>query len=246
MRYTRTSYIGAQVMRAAGIALLMGFAVPAASGADLGGAPTGGWRDDTAYAPAFSWTGFYVGAHVGYAWSQTDWQDTVTGMGANQSGSGGLAGMQLGYNWQVRRFVLGLEADASGTWIDGSTACLGGGFTCAHSYNWLASARGRLGYAFNGNRTLLYGTAGLAWADSDYTTKDATGTPVGAGFSERNLGWVAGAGIEHKLSQNLSARVEYLYYGFDGATAPAGALGPGPTTLNPSTQTLRFGLNLKF
>ena len=48
------------------------------------------------------------------------------------------------------------------------------------------------------------------------------------------------------LTPNLSARVEYLYYGFDQATAPAGALGGGPAALDLSTQTVRFGLNYKF
>jgi outer membrane immunogenic protein len=237
MRYVRTVASG----------LLACLLAPAAWGADLGGAPRASVKDDTPpYAPGFSWSGLYIGTHVGYAWSQADWQDAVSGP-SNHSGSGWLAGAQIGYNWQLRQLVLGVEADASGTWISGSTSCLDANFTCGHSYNWLATARGRVGYAFNGNRTLLYGTAGVAWADIDYATKDAvTGTLTGTGFSQSNVGWVAGAGIEHMLSQHLSARLEYLYYGFDGATAPAGALGPGPTTLNPSTQTLRFGLNFKF
>jgi len=29
-------------------------------------------------------------------------------------------------------------------------------------------------------------------------------------------------------------------------TAPAGALGAGPATVDPSTQAVRFGLNFKF
>ena len=48
------------------------------------------------------------------------------------------------------------------------------------------------------------------------------------------------------LTANLSARVEYLYYGFDEVTAPAGALGGGPAALDLSMQTVRFGLNMKF
>ena len=53
-------------------------------------------------------------------------------------------------------------------------------------------------------------------------------------------------GVEHMLTANLSARVEYLYYGFDEVTAPAGALGGGPAALDLSMQTVRFGLNMKF
>ena len=69
---------------------------------------------------------------------------------------------------------------------------------------------------------------------------------AGTGFSRTHSGWVAGGGIEHMLTPNLTARVEYLYYGFDSVTAPAGALGGGPANLDPSTQTVRFGLNFKF
>jgi outer membrane immunogenic protein len=184
---------------------------------------------------------------VGLAGSETDWQDALTpGVSAGPTGSGWLAGAQIGYNLQVRKYVFGVEADASSTWLDGSSACPNSSFNCAHSFNWLASLRGRAGITFNDNRTLLYGTAGIAWADIDYATKDAVGAPIGTGFSQSPIGWVAGIGIEHKLSQNLSARAEYLYYGFDGATAPAGTLGAGPVSVNPSTQAVRFGLNWKF
>jgi outer membrane immunogenic protein len=111
----------------------------------------------------------------------------------------------------------------------------------------MASVRGRAGIAVNNNRTLLYGTAGVAWADVDYVAADAaTGAAFGSGFSNTHVGWVAGAGIEHMLTQNLTARVEYLYYGFDSATAPAGALGGGPAAIDLNTQTVRFGLNFKF
>jgi len=66
------------------------------------------------------------------------------------------------------------------------------------------------------------------------------------GHSETHLGWVVGGGIERALAPNLTARVEYLYYSFDGVTAPPGALGAGATDLDLSTHTVRFGLNFKF
>jgi opacity protein-like surface antigen len=45
------------------------------------------------------------------------------------------------------------------------------------------------------------------------------------------------------LTQNLSARVEYLHYSFDDTT---GAVGGLTTTVEPKLDTVRFGLNLKF
>jgi opacity protein-like surface antigen len=68
----------------------------------------------------------------------------------------------------------------------------------------------------------------------------------GTGYSQNALGWVAGVGIEHMLTQKLSVRLEYLYYGFPGANAPASALGPDRVTLTSSMQEARFGLNIKF
>ena len=222
----------------------------AAVAADLGGAPRRSIKDGPRplRCPAFSWTGVYVGAHVGYGWSDLDWQFANTpGFPTSHTGSGGLLGGQIGYNLQVNQFVFGIEGDMSGAWLDGSTACPNAGFSCSHSFNWLASVRGRAGIAINGNRTLLYATAGGAWADVDYAATDvATGALRHRPLRARTAGWVAGAGIEHMLTPNLTARVEYLYYGFDTVTAPAGALGAGPAALDLSTQTLRFGLNLKF
>jgi outer membrane immunogenic protein len=111
----------------------------------------------------------------------------------------------------------------------------------------MASLRGRAGIAVNNNRTLLYGTAGAAWADVDYRANNAlSGVAFGTGSSNTHVGWVAGGGIEHMLTPNLTARIEYLYYGFDSITAPAGALGSGPASVDLNTQTVRFGLNFKF
>lgn len=225
------------------------FISQSALAADLGGAPRRSIKDaPMAYAPAYSWTGLYIGAHVGYGWSDLDWQfDNTPGIPTGHGGTGGLLGGQIGYNLQVNQFVFGIEGDLTSAWIDGSTSCPNAAFNCSHSYNWLASVRGRAGIAVNANRTLLYATAGGAWADVDYAAKDAgTGALFGTGHSERHWGWVAGGGVEHMLTPNLTARIEYLYYGFDEVTAPAGALGAGPAALDPSTQTVRFGLNLKF
>ena len=208
--------------------------IDVAAAADLGGPPSrrGSLKDAPApvvYEQSFSWSGLYIGANVGYGWSNVDWQD---GFGpASHDGKGWLAGAQIGYNLQSGQFVFGVEADWSSTWIDGGTTC------CGHEFNWLASVRGRAGIAFNGNRTLLYGTGGAAWADVEYTAPGATG------FSNTHFGWVAGGGIEHMLTQNLSARVEYLHYSFDDAT---GAVGGISTTVEPNLDTVRFGLNLKF
>jgi len=216
---------------------------PAAIAADLGGGPArrGSIKDAPLppSVPLYSWSGLYIGAHVGYGWSDLDW--TAGGATSSDNGGGWLGGAQIGYNWQRGALVFGVEADIS-SGFDGTTSCPAPAFSCSHDVNWLASVRGRLGVAGNGNRTLFYATAGGAWADVDYSST-APGT---TGFSDRQFGWVAGGGIEHMLTPNMSARVEYLYYGFDSVTAPAGTLSGGATALDPSMQTVRLGLNVKF
>jgi outer membrane immunogenic protein len=212
--------------------------IDVAAAADLGGPSyrRGSIKDGpppaeapVVYERPFSWSGLYIGAHVGYGWSDVGWQDGQNAL--HLDGAGALAGGQIGYNIQTGQLVFGVEADISGTWIDGGTAC------CGHDFNWLASVRGRAGVAFNGNRTLLYATGGAAWADLDYTA------PGASGFSNTHFGWVAGGGIEHMLTQNLSARVEYLHYSFDDTTGPVAGLA---TTVEPKLDSVRFGLNLKF
>ena len=145
-------------------------------------------------------------------------------------GSGALVGGQIGYNMQVRQFVFGAEADISSAWLDGSSACPDPAFNCGHSYQ-LADlpARSRRQSPSTTTARCSMARRGVAWADVDYAAKDAvTGAAFGTGFSNTHVGWVAGAGIEHMLTPNLTARIEYLYYGFNSVTAPAGALGGGP------------------
>lgn len=212
--------------------------------ADLGGAPYRAPVEE--YGRPFSWTGLYVGANIGHGWSNADWSFNGSSLTGN-TGSGSLFGVQVGYNWQMGRTVFGVEGDVASSWMDGTSSCPNAAFDCGHQVNWMASLRGRLGFTLNDNRTLLYGTAGAAWADSKWsTTNVATGSAFGSDFSTSQVGWVAGAGIEHMLTRNLSAKVEYLYYGFDPVTAPAGTLDTSATKLDMSSHVVRFGLNLKF
>jgi len=62
--------------------------------------------------------------------------------------------------------------------------------------------RGRGGYAFN--NIFFYGTAGLAFGE-------LRGQTFGLTESNTNFGFTAGVGAEFGLTQNWSAKVEYLY-----------------------------------
>ncbi|MFZ1106381.1 MAG: outer membrane protein [Hyphomicrobiaceae bacterium] len=217
---------------ASALPLLVPLAVPGAAAADLGGRSKIAHSVPEALPSPLTWAGLYVGAHVGYGWSSIEWQEgAFTG---SHDGEGLLAGGQIGFNLQMGRLVYGLEADATAGFIEGGNGC------CSHSVDALYSVRARAGLASADNRWLFYVTGGAAFADIDY------GSAGFGGHSDMHFGWVAGAGIERALARNLTARLEYLYYDFDSLSAPAGALGGGATDLDPTIQTVRFGLNFKF
>ena len=222
-------------------ALIVGLAASAALASTAAAADLGGSRRAKSAPPPpppliqevapFTWSGLYVGAHLGYGWTDIDWQE-VPAFNGSHDGSGWLAGAQIGYNWQSGRLVYGVEADISSLWIDGGKDC------CGHEMSWLYSVRGRLGMTGYDNRTLFYVTGGGAWADIDYAS-------VGA-HSNSHFGWVIGGGIERALTPNMTARIEYLYYNFDDASG-GGTLVPGSAVnLDPSMHTVRLGLNFKF
>ena len=106
-----------------------------------------------AYAPSFSWTGFYVGGELG--WIRTD-PDYTTGavllgtpfLVSATTGKDGLSyGILAGYNYQAGNVVLGVEGDFEG-WTVGKIryTSITGDFLTAHS-KWGGSVRGRLGFA---------------------------------------------------------------------------------------------------
>ncbi|MEC9369259.1 MAG: outer membrane beta-barrel protein [Pseudomonadota bacterium] len=107
-----------------------------------------------------------------------------------------IGGIHLGRNWQPGNVVYGIEGDIS----------------FADRIDYLASIRGRLGLAL-GPRWLVYGTAGVAFIDADQTFVLANGATFNDSSSE--VGFAGGGGVELKLTDNVSAGVEGLYYAFD-------------------------------
>jgi outer membrane immunogenic protein len=189
----------------------------------------GGGRAAPAQAPAYAtttWTGPYIGVHGGYGWG--DFKSTVAGGVTNLDPAGAFGGFQGGYNWQFApKWVIGLESDSSWGSIKESAGAN------KVEIDTMGSARGRLGYAMN--RTLLYGTGGLAWAHVDSTT-------AGGGIvSDRYLlGWTAGVGVEYRFAPRWSAKVEYAYMDFPDVSETAGV-----TTFHDKLdiQTIKIGVN---
>ncbi|MBQ0724288.1 MAG: porin family protein [Cycloclasticus sp.] len=74
-----------------------------------------------------------------------------------------------------------------------------------------ASIRGRVGYVFNNDQTLVYATGGYTMAKIDRKTYDIDYPADVSSDSKWNDGWTAGLGVEHFVTTNLSARIEYRY-----------------------------------
>jgi outer membrane immunogenic protein len=205
------------------------------------------------------WTGFYVGGTLGYGWTNSLGDYTLTGntntTSTFVSGPVNLDGMnggvEFGYNWQIGNFLIGGEAD-----VQGSTQYQTYGYVCGAActvsqnakLDWFSTFRGRVGFAVKD--VLFYGTGGLAVTHSE---NEFSGTFGGLPTSFSNLsrdtwGWTAGGGIEWMFWYGWSAKVEYLYLGNTAASniisIPA-ASGGGAilSTANASDNIVRAGVN---
>lgn len=152
--------------------------------------------------PVMTWTGFYIGANAGYGWANVG----TNGVSSNLTGF--IGGGQLGYNWQTGAWVFGVEGDFQGADEKRSdTGTIGGiSFTVDQKIQWFATARGRIGYAFDS--WLLYFTGGAAWQSYKLSA-----SALGASVSDdtTKIGWTVGGGIEWMFMPRWSAKLEYLY-----------------------------------
>jgi len=92
-----------------------------ANAADLGARPTYKAPPLVAATPVpFSWTGFFIGGHIGGGWGKKTWIDLGDDNSDNTSYnvSGVLGGVQAGFNYQIASLVAGVEGDFS---LDGHT-----------------------------------------------------------------------------------------------------------------------------
>ena len=168
-----------------------------------------------AQAPLFSWTGCYIGGHVG-AGALRD--PTFT----EGHGNGGLAGGQIGCNYQDGNAVFGLEGEGYWSGIKattGSTFNTGEGFatdTATAKNKSDFSIAARAGIAFD--RTLVYGKAGWVWGNFSYLTSD---DPTCIGCSTETFaasgqlqGLLLGVGLEHAFTRNWTVKMEYNFLDF--------------------------------
>ena len=172
----------------------------------------------------FSWTGFYIGGHLGYGWGSSS-TSNLPGIGngdgfdGNADGFavqpyGWLAGVSVGYNWQYDHFIFGLEADLGYLGAD-DTQENAGGFAIVE-YGGYGTLTGRIGYA--DDRWLFYAKGGLALANIENTAGAFTGGDIDpsdfTSVDETRAGWTLGVGVEYAFQRDLSMKIEYLYMDF--------------------------------
>jgi opacity protein-like surface antigen len=172
---------------------------------------------------AYNWTGLYIGPYLGADWGHTNWTFTDDGGTTSPRFVGLLGGGEIGYNYQVGKWVFGIQGGGGVTNAGGARPCPTGFFyTCEIDTNWLATATARVGYAY-WDRLLVYAESGAAiaqdraesWCNtlSQPTVPAAglTGCPSQSD-SKVKAGWTVGLGSEFRLTQNVSVKSEIMYF----------------------------------
>jgi outer membrane immunogenic protein len=201
-------------------------------------------------APYFSWTGIYIGVNGGYGFGNSNWTTPApcafsTCTTGSFSTDGFLVGGTVGGNYQMGSFVIGLEGDGdwtniNGTYSGGGGGCgVGGNSGCQTRNDWLATVRGRAGYAWD--RVLFYGTGGAAFGNIQ---ANVAGLNSPTTLSDQ-VGWTLGGGIEAAFAPNWTAKAEYLYVNLGSANCSTAICG-GPTTVPLTENLIRAGVNYKF
>ena len=210
-------------------------------------------------APAPMWTGAYVGLNAGYNfgtngsfYSQNMGYPATVGRVstsplamngiASNNQSGFMGGAQIGYNYQWgNNFVIGLEADITGTNTRGTSRTAGsfteyygtaafnsvGSTTVNAGIDYLGTVRGRVGYLLTPT-LLLYGTGGFAYGGAsanvsqislsqvnDRTTGAFYASNIRIGSGQQNpilTGWTAGGGVEWMFMPSWTLKTEALYW----------------------------------
>jgi outer membrane immunogenic protein len=177
--------------------------------------------------PVFAWTGFYAGVNAGWGFGQY----AGSGGPSFKDPSGFTGGGQIGYNYQMGNIVLGLETDLNYAHLRATNSGIGIAGSKA-TVDYYGTVRARAGIAID--RFLPYITGGFAYGGTNITV------PGFAKTSPNHTGWVAGAGIEYALTNNLTTRIEAFYVDLDNKRTPTG------TKLGPEFGVVRAGLNYKF
>jgi len=219
--------------------------------------------------PVFSWTGCYVGVHAGAGAihnggtggiSEVVQADGASALASGErSGNGGLAGGQLGCNYQDGNWVFGAEGEgywsgmkATNTSLD--SAGFGDTNTAKNKYDFSIAARA--GIAFD--RTFVYGKAGWVWGQFDFLSTNnccSLGDLTTHAASDTLNGLLLGVGIEHALTNNWTVKLEYNYLKYGSkelsvtecnSNSNPRCFADGTQSFNADKQIFKIGANYLF
>src|SRR5215469_9229622 len=184
------------------------------------------------YAPPvpYNWSGLYLGANVGGAWSNRSIAGTALG---DPFSTALIGGFQLGYNLQAGHFLAGVEGDFDWATFGHPTAPF------SDQQKWISTVAARFGFA--SGRWLAYGKVGGGWAQDSAALTFPSGRPIWTG-SNTSGGWLFGGGIEYGFKPNLTVKLEYDYLNLgDWTTSTVPAV-----SWRRDTQAIKLGMNYKF
>jgi outer membrane immunogenic protein len=211
-------------------------------------------------APApFSWTGCYIGGHIGGVVS-ADETTSVWGHSNDFSSTGFVGGGQIGCDYQFApRWIVGVEGQAAWTGLknteSGSVRNLATGITLPAQLtlhnDFLASATPRVGYSI-ADRWLLFAKGGAAWTNekTDIAFTNLQGIAVDPSATTTRTGWTVGTGVDWAFAPHWSSTLEYNYYDFGSAgtvvTDPAHNTSVNINSLKDRMHAVTVGVNYHF
>ncbi len=191
----------------------------------------GSLKDSPAVTESYNWSGFYAGAHVGYAWGNDTVNDNVKDWCApgdkacikdyvgpfSFSPDGVFGGGTIGYNYQFDRILVGIEGDLGYMDLNGENDEAKSSAAPFHQSITLdgglyGDITGRLGFLVT-PATLVYGKGGFAFYDGE-GEKTTPKPGYASSGTDTFTGAVYGGGIEHMLTENVSVKIEYLHFDF--------------------------------
>jgi outer membrane immunogenic protein len=209
-----------------------------ALGADLGARPYA-----PAYAaPLYNWTGFYLGGHLGGAFSSSN---NFNGLVLSDYSARLMGGFQAGADWQFApNWVVGAEGQYSWLGRNNLNATFPNGMVFNNDQRAIGSITARVGYTWGPG--LAYVKGGYAFSDNRDTLTFA-GVPVAFALDTNHRdGYTVGAGVEYMFAPNWSAKAEYQYYNFGDTRFVAPAVLVPFGTFHNDEHTLKIGVNYRF
>jgi outer membrane immunogenic protein len=203
-------------------------------------------KSDYGFVPPFTWTGVYLGGNIGGSWITETLTDSLTGTALHADHSGFMGGVQLGYNFQIRNFVIGAEWDMDWSSIShkGTATAVAPIGTLQESADThtVTTVAGRVGVV--GEQWLAYLKGGGGWVDTRASIADKTTGAVST-VSGNDGGWLFGGGFEYAITAHWITKIEYDFLGLPNRSMP-GFLANDSFGVDHNLQMFKVGINYKF